>query len=70
MHARCVRVFVLDGISMTFHHLNRYGLKISPRNMNVCKWLEQRVHYKTLTNFRENPLPVSRSIDFAFDIGD
>lgn len=59
-------VFVVDGADMTFQHMSRcYGIKASPRANNVAAWLEQRVYYKELANFKDNPVPMTRPIDFA-----
>ncbi len=60
-------IFVMESNGMTFNELKKIGLKLSARNLNICKWFKSFLHYKKLIDLNFNPLNSSKPIDFTND---
>ena len=57
------------GNDMTFHEMiSIYGIKVSPRARNICKWLKARLYYKQMRNFTSLPIALKRPVDFEVDV--
>lgn len=61
-------IFVLEKINKSYDELKKIGIKVSSRNMNISKWINDKIHYKKLVDLNFSPINASRSIDFSLDV--
>jgi hypothetical protein len=57
--------FIPNGIMMSYYHLKKKGLYISPRDINIRKFTDDFIHTPNKLTFKE--LKISRSVDLETD---
>jgi len=60
-------VFIIENCNLTYEELKSRNLKYSSRNMNISKWIEERIYYENKIDLKFNPIYAKRAIDFEID---
>eukprot|EP01065_Artemidia_motanka_P004030 TRINITY_DN11951_c0_g1_i1.p1 TRINITY_DN11951_c0_g1~~TRINITY_DN11951_c0_g1_i1.p1 ORF type:complete len:987 (+),score=305.28 TRINITY_DN11951_c0_g1_i1:96-3056(+) len=58
-------VFVSRGTSLSYHEKKGVGCKVSPRNMNIDRYIAEYIHYKKRKVMRWSTIEQNRTIQFG-----
>lgn len=60
-------IFVVENSNLTYEELKKKNLKISSRNMNISKWIEDKIYYTNKVDHNFDPIHAKRPVDFDID---